>query len=61
MRCMCYLGMTPEQLKTKLSELGLSQVGLARLIGVSDRQVRRWVRGDTPIPKPIEMLILSLK
>ena len=38
--------MTPKQLRTLLEKAGLSQCGAARLLGVSDRTLRRYVAPD---------------
>jgi transcriptional regulator with XRE-family HTH domain len=43
--------MTPTELRTARTELGLSAQAFARLIGVHDgRTVRRWEHGEAPIP-----------
>lgn len=43
--------MTPHDFRNTLTHLGLSQVGVARVLGVSDRVVRMWIAGDRPIPE----------
>ena len=48
--------MTPLQLERALDRLGLSQVGAAAILGVSDRAVRRYIAG-TPIPEPFAKLL----
>ena len=52
--------MTPDELRTQLARLGLTQTGAARLLGVSDRTVRYWAAGEKPIPKSVEMLMERL-
>jgi transcriptional regulator with XRE-family HTH domain len=43
--------LTPTELRTARTELGLSAQAFARLIGVHDgRTVRRWEHGEAPIP-----------
>lgn len=42
--------MTPHELKVLLDWLGLDQRGLAEVLAVSERTVRRWVAGDSPVP-----------
>ena len=42
--------MTPQELRTAIDQLGLSQRGFARTIGVSDRAVRRWIKPGTVVP-----------
>jgi DNA-binding transcriptional regulator YiaG len=51
--------MTHEQFRSAIEELGLSQVAVARLLGVNDRTARRWAAGDLDIPQPVE-IVLSL-
>lgn len=53
--------MTPEQLIATLARLGLSQSGAARVLEVDPRTVRRWVAGDGPIPKTVEMALLWIE
>ena len=45
--------MTREQLKSTLSNLGISQVDLARLLGVTPRAVSLWLSGTRSIPGPV--------
>ncbi len=57
--------MTPDQLRTYMRALGLSQSGLARLVrlGLQDnprsdsRTVRRWLSGKNPIPGPVVVIL----
>jgi hypothetical protein len=51
--------MTPTALRAALSRLGLSQVEAGRLFGYDDggRSVRKWVKGDNPVPPAVEILI----
>lgn len=49
--------MTPEAFKARLSELGYSLVGFARVMECGERTVRRWATGETPVPKSIQMLL----
>ena len=56
--------MTPTELRDLLADLGLSQSGAARLLGVHDRTPRRWVTGEQDIPPPVQRflkLMLALK
>lgn len=46
--------MTPETLRSKLTELGLTDRATGRLLSVSPRTVRRWIGGKRPIPDRIE-------
>jgi DNA-binding transcriptional regulator YiaG len=43
--------MTPEQLSSSLTQLGLTQADYARLIDVSQKTVWMWVSGRTAVPK----------
>lgn len=36
-----------------------SQVEIAELAGVTERTVRRWVSGDTPVPKKVEKILAA--
>lgn len=50
--------MTPTALKAARHALGLSAEGFARLVRVqSGRTVRRWERGDAPIPGAVEVIL----
>jgi hypothetical protein len=49
--------MTPQRLRQVLDSLDLTQVGAAKFLGASPRNVRRWVAGDAPIPLAVEMLL----
>jgi hypothetical protein len=46
--------MTGGQLQKLLDGAGLSQRGAAKEIGLSDRQMRRYIAGDAEVPKFIE-------
>jgi len=52
--------MNHTELRTIIAGLGLSQAGVATLIGVSRRSVARWATGEAPIPAPIAMLFRML-
>lgn len=41
--------MTPADLLLALARSGLSRAGLARLIGVTDRTVNRWINGERAV------------
>ncbi len=53
----CRKTMTPTQFTALLSRLGLTQVGAAKALGISDRQMRRYVAGQSDIPPPIVKLL----
>lgn len=43
--------MTPDDLKRRRDQLGLSQAGLARVLGVSVRSLQNWEQGHRGIPR----------
>ena len=50
--------MTHEEIKLVVAQLGLSQEALGRFLGHPDgRTVRRWLAGDTRIPKATAKLL----
>jgi predicted transcriptional regulator len=52
--------MTPKQFNAALERLVLTQVGAAKLLGLTDRTVRNYAAGDTPIPEPTAKLLRLL-
>ena len=53
--------MTPAALKSARHTLGLSARGFAAAVGIaSGRTVRRWERGDRPVPGPVALLVARL-
>lgn len=44
--------MTPDEYRSVIDKLGLSQLAAARLLGVDDRTSRRWANGERDIPPP---------
>ena len=40
------VGYTPTNLRLAIASLGVTQAALARLLGVSERQVRKWLVED---------------
>jgi len=50
--------MTPAELIAARKRLDLTQSDLARVLRVgSDRTVRKWERGERPIPGPVAVLL----
>jgi transcriptional regulator with XRE-family HTH domain len=50
--------MTPADLKSARKSLGLSQAGLARIVGAaSDRTIRRWEDGSRDIPPHVPLIL----
>lgn len=52
--------MTPDEYRTTIEHLGLSQVAAARLLGVDDRTSRRWASGERDIPPPVDRFLRYL-
>ena len=57
--------MTPDEYRTALERLGLTQTAAAQLLGVDARTSRRWACGERDIPPPavrfLRYLMLSKK
>jgi hypothetical protein len=53
--------MTPNQLQRFLDEAGMSQRGAARELGIGERTMRRYVAGELPVPRPIELALRYLQ
>jgi len=53
--------MTNDELKICLAALGISQVELSRLIGVTARAVSLWMTGDRAIPGPAQAYVRLLQ
>lgn len=49
--------MTARQFTLALEKLDLSQVGAAKLLGISDRVVRRYVADHAKVPEPTAKLL----
>jgi plasmid maintenance system antidote protein VapI len=49
--------MTGKQLQRMIDKTGRSQSGLAREIGITDRQMRRYIAGDRPVPTFIALAV----
>ena len=52
--------MPPDDLRALLARLGLSQMGLARLLAVNPRTVRGWCAGTRPPPEIVRRFLLVL-
>ena len=46
--------MTPKQLRKMLEDAALTQKRAARLIGLTDRSMRRYTGGEVSIPRSVE-------
>jgi hypothetical protein len=49
--------MTAAQLQRLIDKMGESQVGMAKRIGISARNMRRYCAGTLPIPGPVEIAV----
>lgn len=49
--------MTPRQFEKALKDVGLTQRGAAKFLGINERTVRHWVKGTNPVPRAIELLL----
>jgi hypothetical protein len=52
--------MTPKQLQKLLDSAELSQRGAARELDINERTMRKYVAGDSPIPRVIELAVRHL-
>lgn len=49
--------MTPRQLQKFLEDYGFTQRGAARELGIDERTMRRYVAGDSPLPRVVEFAL----
>jgi len=49
--------MTPADYRKTIDQLGLSQRGAGRFLGVDERTSRRWVSGEAAIPVAVALLL----
>lgn len=52
--------MTPDELKAARDALGLTQVGLAAVLGVHKDTYARWEQGRYPVPSWLPTLLILL-
>ena len=52
--------MTAKQLKRLLACIGQTQVGMARKLGISGRNMRRYVAGELPVPRVVQIAVRCL-
>jgi len=52
--------MKGSQMKAARKKLGLTQVKMCRLLGVSRATLARWEAGQIPVPHAVEMLVPRL-
>lgn len=51
--------MTPQELEEAQEKLGLSQVQLARALGMADRSYRYLIAGEREISGPVSRLVVA--
>jgi DNA-binding transcriptional regulator YiaG len=49
--------MTPKQYAEAIGNLGLSQRGAGKFLGVDERTSRKWIAGDARIPESVAKLL----
>ena len=52
--------MTAEELKTALDRIGITPRDLSLIADVTERQVRGWRTGTSPVPRLVEMTLLAM-
>ena len=52
--------MTPNQLRTVLDKLGITNTDVATIAGVTPRQVNSWLRGVNSIPRSVVLILAAL-
>ena len=52
--------MTPDEYRTAIAALGLSQARAAELLGVDARTSRRWACGERDVPPPVARFLRYL-
>ena len=52
--------MTRKQYRETIAQLGLTQAGAGRYLGVSERTAHRYVSGDAEVPASAALLLRSL-
>jgi hypothetical protein len=50
--------MNPNQFRALIEKAGLTQGGAGQLIGLTDRSMRRYVSGETAVPKVVIYALL---
>lgn len=55
------IDMTKEEYRFALHRMGLRQVDVSWITGVTHRHGRKWANGDTPIPQSVSLLLTALE
>jgi len=49
--------MTHRQLTKAMTMMGITQIALAKRLNATDRNVRRWMTGASPVPTEVALLL----
>ncbi len=49
--------MNAKELRALLAECNLSQRGAAKMLGINERTMRRYVLGEMPVPRLVELAL----
>lgn len=49
--------MTAEELRNYVNKLGVPRGQLSTYLGVDYRTMSRWLSGDTPVPRMVEIIV----
>ncbi len=52
--------MSGRQFKTVIKQLGMTQAGAARFVGVAERTARRYITGEMRIPVAVALLLRAM-
>jgi len=55
------LTVTKDEYRAALKRMGLRQVDVSWITGVTHRHGRKWATGDTPIPQSVALLLTALE
>lgn len=53
--------MTPDLLRAMMKDIGLTSSDVGLIAGCTDRQVRSWLSGKAPVPRPMAAIMIGLR
>ena len=53
--------MTPDLLREVMKDLSLNSSDVGVIAGCTDRQVRSWLSGRAPVPRPMAAILIGLR
>lgn len=53
--------MTPDLLRATMKDIGLTSSDVGLIAGCTDRQVRSWLSGKAPVPRPMAAILIGLR